>query len=127
MTDGWTRSFTRAPYGVLILGALLFFAGGSLLLGGVYLAVAGQPGSIAVPVLAAMGGTLTVYVALRLLLLRRRAWSATIVLLILLIAYAAARAVMNPVPFPVYPIAEVIAEVVALVYLTRPEIRQLFA
>ncbi len=122
----WTHSLRRAPLGVLVLGTLLFFAGGSLLVGGVYLAAAGKLSSVMIPLLAAIGGGLAAYVALKFLLLRRRAWSAAVVLLILLALYAGARAVMNPVPLPIYPLGEMAFEVVALVYLTRRSVRELF-
>ena len=120
----WPDVFRKAPIGVLVLGALLFFLGAGLLLAGTFFLLAGRGGSwLTWATLAA--GPLAVYVALSFVLLRKRAWMVVTAVLVLLATSALLRLFWTP-GVPVSPAAEMIAAVAMLLYLRRPRVREAF-
>lgn len=120
---GWAALIRTAPLGVLILCALLYFLGAGLVLGGFYLAIAREePGWMPWAMSLAVGPT-ALYLALHLLRRTHWAWSATIVLLGLLLASSAVRTVSSP---GFAPAAELAVEAALLFYLARPSVRSAF-
>lgn len=112
----------RTPAGVLILAALLALFGAALVLGAVYLALARRDVGWVVWASALAVGPLTLYVALHLARRTHWAWLALVMVLVMLLASSVWRLLAAP-GLAISPIAEIIAELAALVYLLRPRVR----
>jgi hypothetical protein len=122
----WGAAFRRAPIGVLVIAALLFFVGAGFVIGAVVFALSGG-GSGWVAWLSLLGaGPLLVYVALSFVLLRPRSWYIIVTLLGLLCLSSLARAV-TAAEAPISPLVELVLQVLSIVYLTRPRVRRAFA
>lgn len=124
-TTRWGAAFRRAPIGVLILAALLFFTGAGLTLAGIFYLLAGEEESVLLWLVLLPVGPLMIYVALLLASLHPRAWPIMISLLVLMIISSAARVVLADA-MPWAPLAELLFEGVALAYLRRPRVRRAF-
>lgn len=122
----WARVFRRAPIGVLVISALLFFVGAGFVIGAVVFALSGGGGGWVAWLSLLGAGPLLVYVSLSFVLLRPRSWYIIVSLLGLLTASSLTRAVTAAEP-PVSPLVEVVVEVLSIVYLTRPRVRRAFA
>ena len=130
-TDGggkavrWGEMLRRPPAGVLVLAGLLAFLGAGFVVGAAYLALARpDPGWL----LLAIGlgaGPLALYVALHLLRLTRWAWLAIVMADALLLASSSWRLLTAP-ERPAVAIAEIVLELLALVYLSRLRVRRAF-
>lgn len=124
-TAGWAELIRGAPLGILILCALLFFLGSGLVLGGVYLAIArGDTGWVAWA-MALLVGPVALYLALHLLRRTSWAWLAMVALLGLLLCSSVVRLLASP-ESPLSIAAELLAEILCLVYLVRPPVRAAF-
>lgn len=122
----WARVFRRAPIGVLVIAALLFFVGAGFVIGAVVFALSGGGGGWVAWLSLLGAGPLLVYVALSFVLLRPRSWYIIVTLLGLLLLSSLARAVAAAEP-PISPLFEVVVELSSIVYLTRPRVRRAFA
>ncbi len=122
----WTEIFRRAPIGVLVLGALLFFVGAGFILAGVFFLLLGTVGIPFGGVIMLLVGPLFLYVALQLVLLQRWAWLAIVALLALLLVSSLIRA-FTAEEIPIAPLFEVVVQLGTLAYLTRPRVRGAFA
>jgi hypothetical protein len=121
----WGEAVRRTPVGVLLLAGLLGVLGAGFVVGAAYLALA-RPEPGWVPAVMGLGaGPLALYVALHLLRLTHWAWLAMVLSLLLLLASSAWRLLTAP-QRPGVAIAEIVLEVLALLYLARRRVRTAF-
>lgn len=126
---GWLRQAARrvasAPFGVLVMAALLGLLGAGLLATALYLLL--TQAAVHWPTLAAAvaAAPLLLFFASQLLLLRRWTWLTSIILLALLLASSVVRAA-NAGEVPFAPVAEIVLELLFLGYLLRPQLRRSF-
>lgn len=111
---------------MLVVGALFFFVGGGLVVGGAYLLLTGHLRSPAVWGITLVAGPLAVYAALEFVQMRWWSWVAVVALLVLLIVSALYRAAAARGGVPVAPLAEALLQGMALLYLVRPRVRRAF-
>ena len=111
--------------GVLVLAALLSFAGAGLMAAALYLAVTRAAEGWPLWAAALLFGPLLLYLASGLVRLARWAFLAMVALLLLLAATAVVRAVSSPSTW-VSPLVELLVEAAALAYLLRPRLRRRF-
>jgi hypothetical protein len=124
--DGtWLDAVRRPPVGVLVLAGLLGFLGAGFIVSSAYLAIAEPRSALGFAVAGLGAGPLAIYVALHLIRLTHWAWLALMLALVLLLASSAWRLLTAPPP-RIVPIAELVVELLAVFYLTRPSVRGSF-
>lgn len=115
----------RVPIGIAALAAVSAVLGIGLLLGAAYLTVARRDLGWIVQASAFALGPIVLYYAVQLYRLARWAWTATVIVMLLLLASSIAGAFLGP-GFPGESFLEILAEVLALGYLSRAAVRRAF-
>jgi hypothetical protein len=123
--ERWGEVFRRAPFGILLVSALLALLGTGFVAGGLYLTLIGRGLGWWALSAALVLGPLVLYVALHLVRLSHWAWLALCALLCLLLASSILRLLATPPP-AVSPLGEIVVEVATLLYLFRPRIRRAY-
>lgn len=123
--ERWGEVFRRAPFGILVVSAMLALVGAGFVLAGVWQIAIGRPLGWWAVAAALLLGPLVLYVALHLVRLSHWAWLAMCALLCLLLASSVWRLLATPPP-AASPLAEIVLEVLTLLYLYRRHVRAAF-
>jgi hypothetical protein len=115
----------HAPFGVLVLAAILATLGAGIVAGGLYLVVTDPALRWWAAVSSLLLGPLVLYVAVELVRLAHWTWLTLVIVGGLLLASSVLRLVLAP-GLPRAPLLEVGVTLTALFYITRPAIRRSF-
>ena len=121
----WGDRLRRIPAGILLIAALLVILGVGSITGGAYLLL--QDGTVSLWAVATglIAGPAILYLAYHLVRLTYWTWTTLIVLLVLMAASSLVRLLVVP-GLSIAPIGELVVEVLAAAYLTRPGVKGAF-
>lgn len=115
----------RLPLGISLIAALLAMLGLGSIGAGTYVLIATEPGNPWLVATALAAGPAILYLSYQLFRLAHWTWRTLIAVLILLLLSSIMRVAVTP-GIGTAPLAEIVIEIVALFYLTRPSIRGRF-
>lgn len=124
-SSNWAAVFRRAPAGVLVLSGMLLFLGAGLIVSGTYLAITRPSVGWLAGLSAVALGPLVIYVALHVVRLTHWAWLVLVLVMVMLFLSSCVRLLASP-ELTAAPVAELLAEIAALVYLARKPVRDVF-
>jgi hypothetical protein len=115
----------RLPLGISLIAALLAMLGLGSIGAGSYVLIATEGANPWLVASALAAGPAILYLAYQLFRLAHWTWRTLIVVLVLLLLSSLIRLAVTP-GLAIAPLAEILIEIVSLIYLTRPAIRGRF-